>query len=129
MVNLLNKSYKFLFFTFLSCFLVSCSNNNQVSSPKTPKEKVIATSKKQKKVQSTTIKFEDYKSDKFNVKNIDGILFLFEKNRKYILETSGLNYKIIEANDSKIVLEIYTLDNKKENRVYIKNNGIFKLEN
>jgi len=73
-------------------FFIGCTRNNQVITP------II------NNANNTNINQKEINRRDINISNKNGILYIFDGKKEYILSSKGLEYKIYLSNDKKVLL-------------------------
>ncbi len=116
------KHIKLIVLVILISFFIGCSGDQQKLTPGTKNTGFTNhTNNNEKKVTSTFVKIQDVKTKDMNIINKNGILFIKDENKEYILSSRGLDYNAYISNDRKlIVVDVLRTNNLQTIEVFSK---------
>ncbi|MBS9782576.1 MAG: hypothetical protein KGV43_02100 [Arcobacter sp.] len=108
---------------FIVVGFIGCSNSVQ------PKKQDIDVNKSKLSKKEKKFISGEYKSAKLSIKNINGILMVFEDGKEYILSSKGIEYKPhLSSNKENLVLDILLPNNLSTIAIYHKDYKFKKVK-
>lgn len=118
---------------FVSLFImigfIGCSTT-QVKKIENDTTKSFTKKNSERSISNLDFSGEDIVDDKFQIKNQNGILIVFEKNTEYVLSSKGINYKVhLSQSKDNLVVDTLLSNNLNTIEIFYRDYKFEKLRN